>query len=745
MNAGFTFFAEEGGGDGDVQAAWEFRGAGDAVAAEHARRSTTSVDDKILRQRMQRPAARAPEPESSESDSEDEGEAYDEEAVAVSRVARAAAQVTGRERATGGARRPRAAAPAVELEDAVLGGSSKQRGRGAGKEEDDEGEEEDEDEEEEEDEEGALWTGGGARARSHTEATFRADSFAELHLSRPFLKACAALGYERPTPIQAAVVPLALTGRDVLGRAVTGSGKTAAFVLPLLERLLHRPRRVAATRGMILTPTRELAVQIEQMASKLGQFSDVRVALIVGGLSMHTQAATLRTRPEIVIATPGRMIDHLRNTHSVHLEDLAVLILDEADRLLELGFADEVRELVSACPSRRQTMLFSATLSKDVESLVQLSLRNPAILSADGFGQAPGTLSEEVVKVRSSLEGTKGALLMALCTRSLSKRTMVFFKTKHTAHKFKILFGLAGLAAAELHGNLTQAQRLAALEAFRTRQAEFLLATDVAARGLDIAGVETVISFDAPQSLATYLHRIGRTARAGATGRSVTLMEESDRALLKQVVKRSGRNAINMRTVSTQVTAQWKTKLEEMEEQIEAVLDEERAERVLRKTEMEAQKAINLVEHSAEIYSRPARTWFQTEKEKLATKKKAYEEAQGGTAAGGAKRKRDKSRDRGEGDGGPDKKKSRGDEASRGKVAAFKAIERARIQGGQNKRNALKATKEQLGVTERNSSKKKKASTGGLFSGDGAAERIKPKTATQRGHAFKSQRRYKRR
>ena len=221
------------------------------------------------------------------------------------------------------------------------------------------------------------------RGGNGKDTTFSASSFSELNLSRPLVKACTELGYDAPTPIQAAVVPLALTGRDVCGRAVTGSGKTAAFMLPLLERMLHRGRNpVAATHVLVLVPVRELAVQVHSMTERLAQFTSVRAALVVGGLSANVQAASLRTRPEIVIATPGRLIDHVRNTHSVGLEDLAALVLDEADRLLEMGFLEEIREIVRHCPRRRQTLLFSATLTSGVEDLAEFSMKNPARLSA---------------------------------------------------------------------------------------------------------------------------------------------------------------------------------------------------------------------------------------------------------------------------------------------------------------------------------------------------------------------------
>ncbi|KAL4427607.1 hypothetical protein ABPG75_001696 [Micractinium tetrahymenae] len=460
---------------------------------------------------------------------------------------------------------------------------------------------------------------------------FSAKSFADLHLSRPLLRACQALGYTHPTPIQAACIPLALAGRDICGSAVTGSGKTAAFGLPLLERLLHRNKRVAATYVLVLTPVRELALQVHSMIQKLAQFTDIRAALVVGGLSLQAQAATLREQPEVVVATPGRMIDHLRNTQSVGLEDLAVLVLDEADRLLEMGFAEEIKEVVRMAPVRRQTMLFSATMTEEVKKLVSLSLKNPVRLAADAAAAAPRELTQEIVRLKGGAAAQKEATLLALCSKSFREgRTIVFAKTKQRAHRLKMLFGLAGLPpAGELHGDMTQAARLESLERFRKGEMAFLLATDVAARGLDILGVETVINFDCPTQLASYLHRVGRTARAGAKGRALTFIEDGDRPLLKEVIKRTGVQ-MQQRQVQAPAISSWQNTVEKLEPQVAAIIQEEREERALRKAEMEAQKASNMIEHEEEIMARPARTWFQTERQKKELARQAKEAVENG-------------------------------------------------------------------------------------------------------------------
>ncbi|KAK1322146.1 DEAD-box ATP-dependent RNA helicase 28 [Acorus calamus] len=479
-------------------------------------------------------------------------------------------------------------------------------------------------------------SGGGAPAffAPSDGACFHADSFLELNLSRPLLRACEALGYYKPTQIQAACIPLALTGRDICGSATTGSGKTAAFALPVLERLLFRPKRIPAIRVLVLTPTRELAVQVHSMIEKLAQFTDIRCCLIVGGLSMKVQETGLRSMPDIVVATPGRIIDHLRNSQSVGFEDLAVLILDEADRLLEFGFSAEIRELVHLCPKRRQTMLFSATMTEEIDELVKLSLTKPVRLSADPSTMRPATLTEEVIMIRRMREVNQEAILLAICSNAFTSKVIIFSGTKQTAHRLKIIFGLAGLKAAELHGNLTQVQRLDALELFRKQQVDFLIATDVAARGLDIIGVQTVINFACPQNITSYVHRVGRTARAGREGCAVTFVTENDRSLIKAIRKRANSTLLE-RKVAMKSILKWSQIIEQMEEQISAIFLEEREEKALRKAEMEAMKAENMIEHKDEIYSRPKKTWFVTEKEKkliAKTAKASKEKGQNSTA-----------------------------------------------------------------------------------------------------------------
>ncbi|KAH8988941.1 DEAD-domain-containing protein [Lactarius akahatsu] len=449
------------------------------------------------------------------------------------------------------------------------------------------------------------------------------SSFLTMNLSRPVLKGLTSLGFHTPTPIQAATIPIGLLGKDVVGNAVTGSGKTAAFIIPMIERLLYRDRgkRAAATRCLILVPTRELAVQCYDVGKKLAAHTDIQFCLVVGGLSLKSQEVALKARPDVVIATPGRLIDHLRNSPAFALDALDVLVLDEADRMLSDGFADELGEIIKACPVSRQTMLFSATMTDSVDELIKMSLNKPVRLFVDPKRSVARGLVQEFVRVRAGREADRSALLVALCTRTFKSGVLVFLRSKKLAHQMRVVFGLLGMSCEELHGDLTQEQRLRALQLFRDGQVNYLMATDLASRGLDIKGIETVINYDMPSQLSQYLHRVGRTARAGRKGRSVTLVGESDRKVLKAAIKRAaGEDQVRHRTVPSEIVARWSKKLESLKGEIAGVLTEEKEEKQLRQAEMEVTKGQNILEHEAEIYSKPARTWFQTGKDKQQSK-----------------------------------------------------------------------------------------------------------------------------
>ena len=284
------------------------------------------------------------------------------------------------------------------------------------------------------------------------------SSFQSMSLSRPILRGLASVGFTKPTPIQAKTIPIALMGKDVVGGAVTGSGKTAAFVVPILERLLYRPKKVPTTRVVILTPTRELAIQCHSVATKLASHTDIKFCLAVGGLSLKVQEAELRLRPDVVIATPGRFIDHMRNSASFAVETVEILVLDEADRMLEDGFADELNEILTTLPKSRQTMLFSATMTSSVDRLIRVGLNKPARLMVDSLKKTAGTLTQEFVRLRPGREEKRMGYLIHICKTLYTERVIIFFRQKKIAHRARIIFGLLGMSCAELHGSMNQAQ-----------------------------------------------------------------------------------------------------------------------------------------------------------------------------------------------------------------------------------------------------------------------------------------------
>lgn len=284
------------------------------------------------------------------------------------------------------------------------------------------------------------------------------SSFQNMSLSRPVMRGLGAAGYTKPTPIQSKTIPMALLGKDLVGGAVTGSGKTAAFVLPIIERLLFRPKKVPTSRVVILTPTRELAIQCHAVATKLASFTDIKFTLAVGGLSLKAQENELRLRPDVIIATPGRFIDHVRNSVSFSIDTVEILVLDEADRMLEDGFADELNEILTTLPKSRQTMLFSATMTSSVDQLIRVGMNKPVRLMVDSQRKTAGTLTQEFVRLRPGREDKRMGYLAWLCKHVYHERVIIFFRQKKQAHFARIIFGLLGLSCAELHGSMNQTQ-----------------------------------------------------------------------------------------------------------------------------------------------------------------------------------------------------------------------------------------------------------------------------------------------
>ncbi len=351
-----------------------------------------------------------------------------------------------------------------------------------------------------------------------------ARSFTELPLSPSLQRGIADLGYREPTPIQSAAIPVAVGGRDVVGTAQTGTGKTAAFLLPILERLLSDPP--GHTLALILTPTRELALQAEGFVRRLGQHTRLRAAAVYGGVGMNEQTTALRHGVEVVIATPGRLLDHMGRRHT-DFSHLRILVLDEADRMLDMGFLPDVRRILSALPRERQTMLFSATMPREIVQLAHDFLRDPRTVQVGSTTAAAVGVNHLALPVPAS---RKVPLLLELLRDETLVSALVFTRTKRRADRVARDLVAAGVRAAPIHGDRSQAQRVRALEGFREGRERVLVATDLAARGIDVEGVSHVVNLDVPHEPEVYIHRVGRTARAQRRGDAYTLVspEEED-------------------------------------------------------------------------------------------------------------------------------------------------------------------------------------------------------------------------
>ena len=379
-------------------------------------------------------------------------------------------------------------------------------------------------------------TSAGSRRRlqSFTERT-RLTSFQDFGLADPIARALKEENYAAPTPIQSQTIPVALAGRDVIGIAQTGTGKTAAFALPILHRLIHPRKQTPAKkcRVLVLSPTRELSAQILDSFNAYGRHLRLTSALAIGGVPMGRQVRSLLQGVDILVATPGRLLD-LVGGNAIKLDHIEFLVLDEADRMLDMGFINDVRKIVAKLPSARQTLFFSATMPKAIEDLAAEMLRDPSRVAVTPVSSTAEKVAQRIIQVD---RGAKPKRLAKLLQDEPIDRALVFTRTKHGADKVVKTLAKSGIAAEAIHGNKSQNHRERVLASFRNGAVRTLVATDIAARGIDVDGVSHVVNFDLPNIAETYVHRIGRTARAGAEGIAISLVDADEVAYLRDIEK----------------------------------------------------------------------------------------------------------------------------------------------------------------------------------------------------------------
>jgi ATP-dependent RNA helicase RhlE len=364
--------------------------------------------------------------------------------------------------------------------------------------------------------------------------------FTKLDLHPDLLKGIRELGFIRPTPIQTEAIPAGLEGRDILACAQTGSGKTAAFLLPIVQRLLSKPRHT--TRALVLTPTRELAAQILEDFNGLAVHTPLTAAAIYGGVGMGPQEHALRTGVDLVVATPGRLLDHATRPYA-KLGGLEHLVLDEADRMLDMGFLPDIKRILRHIPARRQTLFFSATMPPAIRALASEMLKDPVSINLQRQAAPAVGITQAVYPVPQAL---KAALLLALVTRGIVRQALVFTRTKHRANRLADHLVAGGVKAVRIHGNRSQSQRTEALAGFKSGKYPILVATDIASRGIDVEALSHVINFDVPAAPEDYIHRVGRTGRAELTGEAFTFVSPDEEGDLKAIERAIGRTLLRV-------------------------------------------------------------------------------------------------------------------------------------------------------------------------------------------------------
>ena len=352
------------------------------------------------------------------------------------------------------------------------------------------------------------------------------NGFDDLGIAPNLLKGINRLNFRSPTPIQKESIPAGIKGDDILAIAQTGSGKTLAFGIPMLQRL----SKMKGGAGLVVVPTRELAIQVDESLQAFSRSLNIRSAVLIGGASITLQRNALKKNPRLIIATPGRLLDHI-DRRSVSLSNIEVLVLDEADRMLDMGFAPDIRKIMKSIPDKRQTMLFSATMPKEIETIAERFMEDPTRIEISRSGATPAEVSHEMFLI----ENRDKSRLLAVQLKQCSGPVLVFTRTKRMASKLTVRVNNMGFAAAEIHSNRSQGQRQHALEGFKRGRYQILIATDIAARGIDVSGIELVVNYDMPANSEDYVHRIGRTGRAGKTGHAISFATTEQRGYVGSI------------------------------------------------------------------------------------------------------------------------------------------------------------------------------------------------------------------
>ena len=390
------------------------------------------------------------------------------------------------------------------------------------------------------------------------------EKFKELGISDIIIRALSDMGFEEPTPIQEQAIPILLAGKDLVGQAQTGTGKTAAFGIPLLQNI---KTDTGAIQGIILTPTRELAIQVAEEMNKLGQFSTSRTLPIYGGQDIYRQIKALQRRPQIIVATPGRLMDHMER-RTIKLTDIKMVVLDEADEMLNMGFIEDIEKILGTMPESRQTLLFSATMPRQIQNLAQRFLKNPALISIKSKEVTVPLIEQHYMELQ---DRQKFDVLCRLLDIQSPELAIVFVRTKRRVDELSEALKKRGYVAEGIHGDLTQSKRDAVIRQFRESTIEILVATDVAARGLDVSGVTHVYNFDIPQDPESYVHRVGRTGRAGQTGLAMTFVIPRELEHLRSIERTTKRKIVRMPvpTLTEAIEGQQRLAVEKLLNQIE--------------------------------------------------------------------------------------------------------------------------------------------------------------------------------